>query len=252
MSIDVYVVSLRQSADRRKRIEEHMAMCGVRFSFFDAVYGKEKKHEIFRLYDEDKRKLIRGKGLTLGQLGCFGSHMELWRLCAKKGDPVIVLEDDVVINAEEFLRFRDEASRLRPVGCIRLYKNKTRRNYSIKAGSIGSFDLLKYSKGPMGTYGYYIDPISARRFLDVMAPVIHPVDIFMDRFWSHQVEAFGVYPFCVRHDDEIESTIDGERELYRYGLWCRVRRELFNLSEKVRRFLWNARFRLTILSAGLR
>ena len=51
-------------------------------------------------YDTDKwwRDPLLKRTLTKGEVGCFISHWRLWEECVQKGEPILVLEDDAVLN----------------------------------------------------------------------------------------------------------------------------------------------------------
>ncbi|ENM3991490.1 glycosyltransferase family 25 protein, partial [Vibrio cholerae] len=96
----IYVISLKNSLDRRASIEQQMTSHGLKFEFFDAIDGRiDPPHPLFANYDYTKRLwLTSGKMPMRGELGCYASHYLLWQKCVELNAPIVVLEDDVIIN----------------------------------------------------------------------------------------------------------------------------------------------------------
>ncbi|HDZ9284767.1 TPA: glycosyltransferase family 25 protein, partial [Vibrio cholerae] len=91
----IYVISLKNSLDRRASIEQQMTSHGLKFEFFDAIDGRiDPPHPLFANYDYTKRLwLTSGKMPMRGELGCYASHYLLWQKCVELNAPIVVLED---------------------------------------------------------------------------------------------------------------------------------------------------------------
>lgn len=61
----------------------------------------------------------------------------------------------------------------------------------------------------------------------------------MDRYWVNNVVCLGVQPAFISHDYGFESIIGYEKKTERRPMLMRLNRELFTLSERVRRFFYN-------------
>lgn len=101
-TIPIRVISLASRIDRRRQVAEQFARLGVAgYSFLDAVNGKEQPdHPLFAHYDPAARARRKGRGRDLkpSQLGCFASHYLLWQECAASGRPMVVVEDDALLQ----------------------------------------------------------------------------------------------------------------------------------------------------------
>lgn len=242
---DIYVISLKLSMSRRQYIQRQLKDGNIPFHFFDAIDGRINLGEMGTLYDEKLRIKRRGAPLSLGQLGCFASHHALWKLCASIGRPIIILEDDVNIDASLLKKFCDQCITLpQTAECIRLFENKTRNHIGIPDFKTSSFTLYKYTKGPMSGMGYFLRPSGAQKLLAQVSPVFLPMDIYMDRFWIHGVESHGIRPACVTHRGAFESTIGYSKEKKKRNAITKLLRETFNLTEKTRRLIHNIKFML--------
>lgn len=240
LDVKVVVLTLRQSTDRQARIKKLLDEAGIEFEFFWGVDGRKDSDPLLSMYNESKRLRAKGKPMTPGQLGCFASHYHIWQNCVRDDKRYVVLEDDTVFDEAGLHSFlRITPSLPSHFECLRLFENKTRNHKEYELTRIGPFKILRYIKGPMSTMGYYITPEAARKYLVSADPVFLPVDIYMDRYWVNNVSCLGVKPAIVFHDFEFESIIGYEKKNSRRPLLMRVNRELFQLSERIRRFFYN-------------
>lgn len=250
MRPEIIVITLKRSTDRQASISKQLNDLGLSFSFFYGIDGHTQTSEVDVFYNDRLRKFFRGDSLSRGQLGCFGSHYRAWVKCFNEGKPLIILEDDTKIIGERFIEFYDLSSTIpERFQCLRLFDKKTKRRKSVFSGAIGGLSIYKYTKGMMSAEGYYLTPSGAEKLIKYTSPILYPVDIYMDRFWFHGVENYGVAPPCIELNESFESVIGYSESPKRRSAYVRLRRELFNFSEKVRRFLHNAFFRLKDLSS---
>lgn len=248
MHPEILVVSLKESADRQASIARQLDKCGLSFSFFYGVDGRKEYSEVDAFYSDKLRRFFRGQPLSRGQIGCFGSHYRIWVKCFTERKPVIVLEDDAKIIEDRFLKFCEVARRIPDqFECVRLFDREVKRKVGLLVGSVGEFNFFKYTKGLMGTGGYYLSPTGAHKLIKHVSPIFYPVDIYMERFWSHGVECYGVDPVCIEMSEEFESTIGYPDQKRGRPFFVKVRREVFNASEKGRRALHNTLFRLGLI-----
>src|SRR5690554_1354271 len=240
----IVVLTLERAQDRQARIARLLEEASITYDFFKGTDGAGTNNPIVKLYDEKLRIRTKGQSLSPGQLGCFASHYRIWQQCVSERRSYLVLEDDVTFDPlllKEFLasahEFPEEA------GCIRLFDNKTRNHEAIPILSVGSFTLMRYTKGPMSTMGYYLTPGAAKKFLAQTSPVFLPVDIFMDRYWHNNVQCCGISPGFVFHDYGFKSMIGYSKRLKRRPLSERLFRELFSLKEHWKRYRYNQQFK---------
>lgn len=240
--VKVLVLTLERARARQQRIAKLLNDADIPFEFFYGVDGRRDPNPIMPFYDRQLRIAHKGKELSAGQLGCFGSHYLIWRRCVADNTPFIILEDDVSFEPHllrQFIAlcdaFPDEA------GCIRLFENKTRNHKAYSLARVGPFQLIRYTKGPMSAMGYFLRPQAAQRFIDQVNPVFLPVDIYMDRYWVNKVLCCGITPPIVLHENHFESMIGYDREKRKRSLIENFRREKFMLMERWKRFVFNRR-----------
>lgn len=235
--IPIYIISLQSAHDRRANIEKQFMGQNLSFNFFNAVNGRDG-HKLFEKYNEKKTYLCKGYKMNAGQLGCYASHYLLWEKCIQDNTPMIVIEDDVVIDFDILKKFIKKSITIpERYECIRLFRNMSNRYAETTDLDFGDFVINKYNRGHLRATGYYITPSGAKKFLGASSEWFLPVDLYMDRFWVNKVECFGIKPFCFDQDSTFESSISTNktRAKYKKGFWMKLRKELFNFSETIRR-----------------
>ena len=224
-------------------METQAAALGLSLTFFEAVNGRAS-HPLFAHVHAGKRQARKGRPFRPGEMGCWTSHYLLWQQCVASGKPMVVLEDDIVLDPRfpELVR----ALPLVPaeIGYFRLHAED---RPSLAWRWFGGFVLHRYWRNPSCTFGYYLAPVAAERFLRHATEWIVPVDDYMDLAWLHGVECLGLKPGVVSGGHVFESTIraDGKqnagvsmkgwvtREAYR--IWLSLRWFQYNLAARLRR-----------------
>lgn len=237
----LHVVNLPGSPERRASMMQQATALGVALEFFEAVNGRAG-HPLFAHVHQAKRLARKGRPFRPGELGCWASHYLLWQQCVASNRPIIVLEDDIVLEARlpELLH----ALPLLPtdVGYFRLHAGDCP---GMVWRRFGDFVLHRYWRSPMCTLGYYLAPVAAKRFLAHADTWILPVDDYMDLAWLHGVECLGLKPGVVSAADGFASTIRAggrqkatvgpvgllRREVHR--AWLRLRWHLHNLPARL-------------------
>ncbi len=238
--VKVVVLTLPNASDRQARIKKLLDDAGIEFEFSWGVDGRKEHDPCMDMYDEPKRLRTKGSPMSPGQLGCYAGHYNIWRSCAEENRKYIVLEDDVVFDQAGLASFLKAVPKLPArFECLRLFKNKTRNHKEYEIAETGGFKVLRYTKGPMSSMGYFLTPGAARKFLDSADPIFLPVDIYMDRYWVNNVVCLGVSPAFISHDYHFDSMIGYEPKSGRRPLFIRLSREFFTLTERLRRFLFN-------------
>jgi len=242
--IDIFVVNLEQSVKRKKYISERLDSMPVKYQIFPAINGRESTLSILDMYDDTLSQAYRCKSLNKGQLGCYASHYLLWERCVELNKPIIVIEDDIAIDHSVFTKFYNLASSLdSKYEFIRLSEHRRRKVKFKTIEQMSDLSIHRANKGHMSTMGYFLTPDGAKKFLQHSKKWYMAVDIYMDRFWVHGVEPFGIDPFCVAEEPNFESEIGYVKDSKRTFI-SRCRRECFNLSESIKRAVYNIKFNL--------
>ena len=111
----IFVINLKRRPDRREEVSKMMAGMGIRFEFIEAVDGgemlptEEARLNYYLNHFIDERE-THGWVASVGQIGCWLSHVELWKKIVEEHiDSALILEDDLSFNKyEEFSDYMKE------------------------------------------------------------------------------------------------------------------------------------------------
>ncbi|WQX51490.1 glycosyltransferase family 25 protein [Helicobacter pylori] len=129
----VYIISLKESQrrlDTEKLILESNEKFKGRcvFQIFDAISPKHEDFEKFIQELYDSSSLLKSdwfhsdycyQELLPQEFGCYLSHYFLWKECVKLNQPVVILEDDVVLESN-FMQALEDCLKS-PFDFVRLY-----------------------------------------------------------------------------------------------------------------------------------
>ncbi len=131
--IQVYIISLKESQrrlDTEKLVlesNEKFKGCCV-FQIFDAISPKHQDFEKFVQELYDAQSMLKSdwfhsdycyQELLPQEFGCYLSHYLLWKECVKTNQPVLILEDDVVLESN-FMQALEDCLKS-PFDFVRLY-----------------------------------------------------------------------------------------------------------------------------------
>jgi glycosyl transferase family 25 len=232
--LKTFVINLAGSEERWETTSKRLTELKVPFERFEAVDGRVLPHPLFERHDDKLRQKYRGRALSGGELGCFTSHFLLWQRCVELNEPIVVMEDDVVIN-ESFKEAIDIAGlHIDDLRYLRLAGTYLKRHPYKKVKTIGVFDLNDHIKGPSGALCYVVNPSAAKAFLAQADSWFLAVDDYMDHYWWHSVDCFSLMPFPITVGDN-SSDIPRPKKVS-LPLWKKIRKEVYSLIEHVKRY----------------
>ncbi|TPH30525.1 glycosyltransferase family 25 protein [Helicobacter pylori] len=131
--IQVYTISLKESQrrlDTEKLVLESNEKFKGRcvFQIFDAISPKHQDFEKFVQELYDAQSMLKSdwfhsdycyQELLPQEFGCYLSHYFLWKECVKTNQPVVILEDDVVLESN-FMQALEDCLKS-PFDFVRLY-----------------------------------------------------------------------------------------------------------------------------------
>ncbi|MGN8519966.1 glycosyltransferase family 25 protein [Helicobacter pylori] len=131
--IQIYIISLKESQrrlDTEKLVLESNEKFKGRcvFKIFDAISPKHEYFEKFVQELYDAQSMLKSdwfhsdycyQELLPREFGCYLSHYLLWKECVKTDQPVVILEDDVVLESNFMQALEDCLNS--PFDFVRLY-----------------------------------------------------------------------------------------------------------------------------------
>ena len=199
-SFKTFLINLPRATERRQKMEEQLAALNLPYELFNAVDGRERGEELLKRLDKRAFERNAGRKVLMGELGCYASHLEVWKETLASGaEFALVLEDDVVFH-EDFLDAIELAiSHARHWDYLKL--NRIRAKIPVRQGKIGTYDLNAYLGPATGTGAYLIKASTIRKLMPGMLPITRPFDHELNRFFAHDFRLLGLEPFPSHIDD---------------------------------------------------
>jgi glycosyl transferase family 25 len=196
----IAVINLARSTDRRELIEANFARLGLGFEFFAGVDAWRGEHVPFSHHatavGPDRRPL------SAGEIGCFASHYLLWQRCVKSQEPLVIMEDDVVVD-HGFVRGLETATDLLPkFPLIRLGIREEGPGAVPILPLPPGFELVSLASGAIGSQCYILSDIGAKTLLEHAAIWWMPIDIYLNCPQIHGIASYGLRPYFVRPVEE--------------------------------------------------
>ncbi|QIL85385.1 glycosyltransferase family 25 protein [Vibrio sp. HDW18] len=235
----IFVISLKNSFERRASIEQQMANHGLSFEFFDAIDGRvNPPHPLFANYDYTKRLwLTSGRMPMRGELGCYASHYLLWEKCIELGEPIVILEDDAKILPSFVNYFSTIKVKTQEYGFLRLEEAYERSRLFLKEKE-NDFEISFLSNNLGGARAYSLSPESADKLIKGSQRWSMPVDNYMGSLYLHNMPSFLFQPNVVENPEYFETTFQYDIQpcapLYR-----KPTREMYSLYRNIRMALAN-------------
>jgi glycosyl transferase family 25 len=208
LRLQVLVISLRRSLDRRAKVEQEMQQISLPWSFLDAVDGSALQSPPDE-YKPLKVNLLQGYELTANEIGCYLSHKEAWKRCVEKNVPTLILEDDFVLTPEFGHIIQTLLSNPDPWSFIRL-----QGLYEVSYEEVCLIDdirLVKNIGDAVGATAYLLKPEIARTLIHESSDIYEPADHFLEHQKKHGLEFLAVRPYPV-DITRAKSTIDDRHE----------------------------------------
>ena len=156
MTAPVFVINMETCKERFDATYERLMQSQVVATRFNATVGKAlTPEEVSHWYDAAANQRYYHRDLTLGEIGCYISHMRVWQKVVDENIPyAIVLEDDLHIEPS-FAALLANIASLTDWDLIKLSDNRANPFFQQQPLSEG-FTLGNYRKVPNGTQGYAI------------------------------------------------------------------------------------------------
>lgn len=221
----IFIISLKDSP-RRETIARRLNGLSLEFEFFDAVYGKALTDvELGKIdFDFYPQHCNAKKPLTLGEIGCAMSHIQLYEHLVKHDiQQAIILEDDAIMPIEFEKIVLDALSRLSTKYDILFLDHGKAKIYPFPRNLVERYRLAKYRRPSktsnrtiIKTTGYILTWAGAKKLLDYAYPVRMPSDFLTGRLQLTKLKAYGIEPACIFGGVLVDSEINQIEDRYNY------------------------------------
>lgn len=205
-ALSVVYINLDRSAERQRVMHEHLQGLGISAQRWPGTDGRALSREQLSTYSAIDALVVQGRPMSLGEIGCFLSHLSVWQhMQAQSLDHCLVLEDDMTIS-----------QRLVPV-CDSIIRSGLAFDYinffssqGVRAVTDqvieGDCKLARFLTPPNGACCYLISLPGATKLLSQSLPVRAALDGFMAEY-SADVIRYGVSCDLAAHEGRLPSTI---------------------------------------------
>ncbi|MGI9337348.1 MAG: glycosyltransferase family 25 protein [Gammaproteobacteria bacterium] len=208
----VYVISLSRETARRENIKSRLNALGANYQIIDAVDGKTLTPPQYAHRLQPRRfQLKEGVKITLGEIGCFMSHHNLWRQIADgKDECALILEDDAVWDDD----FAEVVNGV--LTCewhwefVLLSEDATTTAGRVLCGLCNNRKLFHRYRRAFTLAAYLISRSGAAKLHDYCQTIRAPLDSMTPEFWKHGAAFYCVTPPPARQSGE-ESAIGHDR-----------------------------------------
>jgi glycosyl transferase, family 25 len=195
--LPTFLINLDRSTDRLTRMQAEFARVGMDFERFCAVDG-------LNLPDDRKPYFCDAEGvlvsrLTPGEIGCYASHIGVWKRIVAMGVPAaLVCEDDAMLP-DDMVDVVAELLAVLPTGwdMVHLSRSPDRAFKPLEPLANGR-SLIRHSRVPAGTAAYLISREGATKMLAPGTPRRWAVDHDTRWPWLFRMDVYGVNPPPVR------------------------------------------------------
>lgn len=205
------IINLETRADRRWFFTKSHKWLGEEHNFFKGVNGREVDHAEMKrkrfAINHKWRDPFKNRRITKGEVGCFLSHYMAWKEVVALNEPVLIMEDDCILDPklfdeEKYKRIFDEVD----VDILYLGYNENTPG-RVQDALDPDCNIVAY---PYNTHAYIIRPEAAIELINSgfhrkMIPVDEVISSFVDR-----MNIWGLKEQCASqvHRDVLESDIE--------------------------------------------
>jgi glycosyl transferase, family 25 len=227
-NIQVLVISLMRSIERREKVSQEMAKTNLSWNFLDAVDGRRVDFPIAE-YPEKKVKSLLGFGLSPGEIGAALSHKIAWRMCCDANQVTLVLEDDFVLlpQFEQTLEIVTQGDQ----GWNLLRLQALTESPFVLLQKHNSVSIVKNEVDPLGCTAYLLTPKAASILLANFEQIYEPIDHFLEHEEKHGIQFLAAREYPVTISGEVTTVLDRPERKPLRG-YRKIRRSLLRFLDR--------------------
>jgi glycosyl transferase family 25 len=233
-TLHTWVINLDRATERLARISAQLEGLGLPWTRLAAVDARALTPEQRAALDEPAYRRKHGMTPSLGELGCYLSHVAVMRaLLASRYEFALVLEDDVMLRPElpAVLQALMAHRNRWDVAKLSAVHSGTPQPYlPLTPGHSLAVMLTRCT----GSSAYLMNRAAAKEYLAQLLPMSLPYDHVFDQGWRFGLKFRLVTPTPCGHDEHIESTIVGTASR-KFPKWRRWGAYAYRLGNELRR-----------------
>jgi glycosyl transferase family 25 len=250
--IPIYVISLARAEQRRVRVASEFDRVGLDYTIYEGIDGQLSSQELLDDFDAHAWTRNMGGPLSLGHLGCYKSHVQLWSQVASQDDAIVLICEDDVVFSSEFPDALAAALSMQHQWDIVRFSCVRAKGKLLQAIS-GEFRLNAYWGPFTGNGCYLIKHDVAAQLADAFLPIRRAHDHELNRFFFYNIRLMGLEPFTAQPEDDGKSFITGKDMALasKFPFYRRLPHYVQKLGNYVRRIDWLFRRGMIIVPRNL-
>lgn len=232
----VFVINLDKSPERMEKIAMRLNELDIPFERVAAVYGSNlSEYDLNSVYSSRLNARIYRRPLTMGEIGCYMSHLKVWKIIVDRLIPcALVIEDDILIDSNVKMLSKKLAKYANSYDVVKFFCKKTNPKI-IERVSVGEgYDLCRFNKVPIGNLAQLVSLEGAKKLLKTYSTFGRSVDEDIQHWWEADLNVLGIFPSAVNIIKNAESDIDNQGKRkdktsflgFVRNIWLRVKYEL--------------------------
>ena len=192
------ILAIAQPAEvqRRRHLDEMLSSLGMQYQLVKTSppVPQSQWHQVG--FDHEKSRSILGRDLSSGEIGCFLSHRNAWKIAAKADSPSLILEGDAKLDQDSRNVCQLLAQRPRSWELVMLYYSKCVPSVWQQQRLDDTFRLAKFAnRRAYCLAAYMVTPEGAQKLLDMSETFYLPADDFVSGGWIRKdLDMYAVVP----------------------------------------------------------
>ncbi|AXQ99893.1 glycosyltransferase family 25 protein [Pseudoalteromonas piscicida] len=208
---NIFLINLDSCTDRLVESTFQFDKFSLPFERVSAIKGAELSTDVLGMsYCKLKNAKQYFRPLTLGEIGCYLSHIKVLNKIVELELPyAFIFEDDFQLHYD--LAQIDQLVAVLPFDwdMIKLFQSEKNKRTPIASFPLNkSLSLFVQNKVPAGTVAQLVSLEGAKKILSKSIPFGRPIDIDYQHFWEKELSVFVMSPCPVSHGEKFASTID--------------------------------------------
>jgi GR25 family glycosyltransferase involved in LPS biosynthesis len=196
----------------------HLGLLGIQFEFFDAIHGAA-------LSQEERLRINPTQNMSSGALGCYLSHIEIYRRMVEDHIPIaLILEDDAVVLREVKELLAKGCESLDFDYCFLGCDDRGDEGFVFFDDASGTrlaprLTRYRLSSGPYCTHAYLVTLKGARKRLACAIPAKTAIDHY--HYLPYRPDFYAVIPLVAYVNEQAALGSMSSMNWSAMQAWCR-------------------------------
>ena len=218
--IHAFIINLDRSPERLLHVQKQLDEAGISYTRVAAVEGSALSLP-HPQYNENLYKLKHGKRTSMGELGCYFSHLKVYEQFLETDLPyVLVCEDDITIPTNTASVLAEVEGMQTPWDLVKI--SKINSSVPISVESLTEPYSLAINLGRhTGSGAYLINRRAAESLLRRISVMTIPFDHAFDKEWRTGIRAYSLQPSLIKQEATKFKTTINTPGSSKYPAWQR-------------------------------